>query len=69
MTSAHSSQVKNTLASSNWAIGVVAPKRYSMQGSAKNSTKPLSPANRLQRQHAPARRDVAGQHQREERER
>ncbi len=43
VTSAHSSQVKNTLASSSWAIGVVAPKRYSMQGSAKNSTKPLSP--------------------------
>ena len=44
MISAQSSQVKNTLASSNWAIGVVAPKRYSMHGSAKNSTKPLSPA-------------------------
>jgi hypothetical protein len=44
ITSAHSNQVKNTPASSNCAIGVVAPKRYSMQGSAKNSTKPLSPA-------------------------
>ncbi len=46
ITSAHSNQVKNTPASSNncCAIGVVAPKRYSMQGGAKNSTKPLSPA-------------------------
>ena len=43
MTSAHSNQVKNTLASSNCAIGVDAPKRYSMQGSAKNSTKLFRP--------------------------
>ena len=43
MVKAHSSQTPNTLASSSWAIGVVAPKRYSMQGSAKNSTKPFRP--------------------------
>ncbi len=43
ITSAHSSQTPNTATSSSCAIGVVAPKRYSMHGSAKNSTKPFRP--------------------------
>ena len=40
---AHSKYVKNTPASSSCAIGVLAPKRNSMHGSAKNSTKPFRP--------------------------
>ena len=40
---AQNKYVKNTPASSNWAIGVSAPKRNNMQGSAKNSTKPFNP--------------------------
>ena len=52
--------------SSICAIGVLAPKRYSMQGSAKNSTKVLRPAIASKRQHAPPGGDVAGQHQGEE---
>ncbi|MCY1553654.1 hypothetical protein D9M68_901600 [compost metagenome] len=42
-TSPHNRYRLATLASSNCAIGVVEPKRYSMQGSAKNSTKPFRP--------------------------
>ena len=40
----HSSHSASTVPSSSCATGVLAPKRYSMQGSAKNSTKPFRPA-------------------------
>ena len=43
ITSAHSTYTPATAGSSSWAMGVLAPKRYSMQGSAKYSTKALSP--------------------------
>ena len=43
MIRAHASQVDATRTSSSCAIGVRAPKRYSMHGSAKYSTKLLSP--------------------------
>ena len=42
-TSAHSTQTEAAAASSSCATGVLAPKRYSMQGSAKYSTKELRP--------------------------
>ena len=44
ITSAQASQVKNTPALSNCTSGVVDPNRYSMHGSAKNSTNPFKPA-------------------------
>ena len=43
MTKAQNKYMKNAPASSSCAMGVLAPKRNSMQGKAKNSTKPLSP--------------------------
>ena len=41
--SAHSRYTPATAGSRSWAIGVCAPNRYSMHGSAKYSTKVLSP--------------------------
>ena len=38
-----SSQTSSTCTSSSWAMGVLAPNRYSMAGRAKNRTKPFSP--------------------------
>ena len=46
--------------------GVLAPKRYSMQGNAKKQHKAVEPGNGRQRQHAPAGGEVATQHQSEE---
>jgi len=43
MTRAHSTYTPATAGSSSLPMGVLAPKRYSMQGSAKYSTKALSP--------------------------
>lgn len=43
MTSAHSTYTPATAGSSSWWMGVLAPKRYNMHGSAKYSTKALSP--------------------------
>ena len=43
ISSAHSTYTATRLGSSSCAIGVLAPKRYNMQGSAKNSTKLFSP--------------------------
>ena len=43
MISAHSRYTPITAGSSSCRIGVVEPKRYNMQGSAKYSTKVLSP--------------------------
>ena len=45
--SPHSSQVPNMPGCSNSSTGVLAPNRNSMQGSAKYSTKLLSPAMAL----------------------
>jgi hypothetical protein len=43
ITSAQNRYTPNTDASSNCAMGVVEPNRYSMHGKAKNSTKPFKP--------------------------
>ncbi|MNH48430.1 hypothetical protein D3C79_1122870 [compost metagenome] len=43
MIRAHSRYTPKTLASSSCAMGVAAPKRYSMHGSAKYSTKLFKP--------------------------
>jgi hypothetical protein len=43
ITTAHSRYTATRLPSSSCAMGVLAPKRYSMEGNAKYSTKPLSP--------------------------